>query len=404
MKISYDPLTAQWYHSENYGPVTFGGDRQHIHLQESHSQCQLEFQVNISGSHAGPLVGIMTTRKNDGSITGNSDLFMKLQKELIPRGGLSYIFTPEDSLADRVIGYIFLPEYNCWKKAAFPYPDIVYNRIPFRKTEQSGQCQSFFTILKQKNIPFFNPGFLDKFELYSLLQSSDSLKPFLPDTELVKDPENLSAFLLKYPRVYLKPTLSSKGKGIYRLIHKKLTDITLEGLLNKTAYSSFQSFWEAWELELTKKHYLVQEEINSALYEGKKFDLRILAHGDDGHYRVTGVGIRQAQKQDLTTHVPNGGRLLPYQLIKTNDHDQFIKKAVNDIGKILSNYYGYFGEFSIDAGISANGEYYLYEVNSKPMSFDESDIEKQKISRLSKLFFQMSNFPFKNEESLKLTN
>ena len=59
-------------------------------------------------------------------------------------------------------------------------------------------------------------------------------------------------------------------------------------------------------------------------------------------------------------------------------------------GKALSEQFGYFGEFSIDAGISQSGNYYIYEVNSKPMSFDENEIEERKISQLCRLFFQLT--------------
>ncbi len=404
MNIYYDLQTKKWYYMEKDETVTFGGESNGISFQKSLSPSPLEFKLNLVNAHAGPLVGIMTTRRTDGTITGNSALFMKLQTELTLHGGLSYIFTPEDANENQITGYVFLPDQNAWKKAVFPYPDLVYNRVPFRRAEQSPPCQSFFTVLKQKNIPFFNPCFLDKYELYCLFQRSPSLKGFLPKTDLVGDKEALFSFLSRYHRVYLKPTLSSKGKGIYRITHSNISEITLEGLFKKNVYHSFHTFWEEWAPELTKKQYLVQEEISSAHYEGKKFDLRILAHSEGDRHTVTGVGVRQAQEQDLTTHVPNGGKLLPYELFQTNELDRFIEKAVHHIGKVLSKQYGFFGEFSIDAGISERGEYFIYEVNSKPMSFDETDIEKQRIIRLCKVFFQLANFPFTYEETLKLIN
>lgn len=398
MKLFYDNKRSQWYHSNAKAAVTFGGDKQiipfHTIIEEKKP---LNILLNVRNEHAGPLIGILTARKTDGTITGNSSLFIKLQKKLLLHGGFSYIFTPESVKDDGIIGYTFLPGNNGWKKIKFPYPDLVYNRIPFRKEEESGQCKLIFSVLKKKEIPFFNPCFLDKYELYSLFQQHSFLKSCMPPTALACDKQKLSSFLEEHQRVYLKPSRSAKGKGIFRLTMDSVKQLFLEGLKEEETYPSFQHFWEVWEKELTRENYLVQEEIKSEQYEGKKFDFRILAHADNNGYAVTGVGVRQSQPQNLTTHIPNGGRILPYTLFQTEEHDQFIKMAVTEIGHTLSRNLGYFGEFSIDAGIGTNGNYYIYEVNSKPMSFDEKEIEEKKITQLCRLFFQMTKFPFMNE-------
>ncbi|MCQ6280684.1 YheC/YheD family protein [Bacillus sp. EB600] len=341
----------------------------------------------------------MTARKADGTITGNSALFIKIQKSILLHGGLSYIFTPEDVMDDYINGYILLPNHNHWKKIKAPFPDLVYNRIPFRKVEQEDRCQAFFSILKLKNIPFFNPCFIDKFDLYCLLQNHATLLNYLPKTELAANRQTLFSFLEKHKCVYLKPSHSAQGKGIFRLAYTDSLTLSLEGLKRKKIYPSFSDFWNDWETELIQKQYLVQEEVDSARYEGKKFDFRILAHAKADGYMVTGVGIRQAQGQNITTHVPNGGKLLPYDMFHSDELDQFITFAVNQIGEALTENYGFFGEFSIDAGISMSGDYYLYEVNSKPMSFDEIEIEGKKIEQLCRLFFQLTNFSFIHENS-----
>ncbi|WP_040204427.1 YheC/YheD family endospore coat-associated protein [Neobacillus jeddahensis] len=338
-----------------------------------------------------PLIGIMTARKKNGVISGNGPLFIALQKKLISLNGISFVFIPEETEQDFINGYTFSPESNSWKKDRFPYPDLVYNRIPFRKIEKNERCQQFFSLLKEKNIPFFNPSFIDKYELFSLLKNHEYLQHFLPQTILIQDKRGLSTFLKKLKRLYLKPTQSSKGKGIVRIKLTGNEQVQLEGVNKQEHYHSFSHFWEQWGTELLEKSYLAQEEIQSAEHDGHRFDFRILAHANHDEYIVTGVGIRQSQEQGITTHIPAGGKLLPYQLLQSSKHDQFIQSIVIPIGKALSKHLGYFGEFSIDAGVSEMGQYYIYEVNSKPMSFDESEIEERKIEQLCYLFQQLTN-------------
>jgi glutathione synthase/RimK-type ligase-like ATP-grasp enzyme len=342
-------------------------------------------------NHNGPLIGIMTAMKANGSIAGNGLLFSELQKRLISLKGISFVFTAEGVTTDFIEGYSYLPDENNWIKKRFPYPDLVYNRVPFRTSEQNGQCQSVFSLLKEKNIPFFNPCFIDKYLLYDLLKNHAILQNYLPQTILVKQKLDLFSFLKKHKSIYVKLTQSARGKGIYRIKLNGPLQIQLEGINRLETYSSFHHFWENWHKELLEESFLAQEEIKSAEYDGNRFDFRILAHADHDDYLLTGVGVRQSQNHGITTHIHSGGKLLPYELLQTNEHDHFIQTVVPHIGNVLSEQFGFFGEFSIDAGVSKSGHYYLYEVNSKPMSFNEPEIEERRIAQLCRLFLQLTD-------------
>jgi glutathione synthase/RimK-type ligase-like ATP-grasp enzyme len=202
----------------------------------------------------------------------------------------------------------------------------------------------------------------------------------------------LGAFIRKHQSLYLKPLQSSRGKGIFRIVQGDGEKLNVEGLTLRETYPSYENFWEDWGDIFKEKAYLAQEEIKSALYEGKRFDFRVLVHAEHDSYTVTGIGIRQSQEQNITTHIPAGGRLIPYEVIKSKEHDEFFHKAANEIGKALSEQIGYFGEFSIDAGLDQSGHYYIYEVNSKPMKFDETEIEQRKMNQLCSLFLQLTKF------------
>ncbi|MCM3767346.1 YheC/YheD family protein [Neobacillus niacini] len=347
--------------------------------------------MNSSLPH--PVIGIMAARRSDGTITGNSELFIKLQKKLISLNGISFVFTYENAGKDMIDGYIFDPDQSRWMKERFPYPDVVYNRIPFRKTEQQDESQRFFSLLKEKNIPFFNPCFIDKFELYQLLKKHPFLKKYLPESLLVTEDDELHSFLTGYKSIYLKPAHSSKGKGIFRLRIDSDNRLTLQDKNTSQTYPSFQHFWEEWRELLLKKNYLAQQEIESSQFDGFRYDFRILAHADKEKYKVTGIAIRQSQEQDITTHIPSGGRMLPYERVQTSAHDHFIHSIVSPIGTALSEQFGYFGEFSIDAAVSTTGHYYIFEVNSKPMSFNEPEIEARKIEQLCQLFLRLAKKP-----------
>ncbi|MBA4535643.1 YheC/YheD family protein [Bacillus aquiflavi] len=346
-------------------------------------------------NHLGPLIGILTNRKKNGFIKGNIPLFKALQLSLTKKKAASFVFTPDGINADHIIGFIYIPKHKKWQTVTAPFPDLVYNRIPSRAFEKTRQFEQTIRTFKNKGIPLFNPCFIDKYECYTLLKQHSILKSYLPETILIDTAKQLNIFLQKHVRLYLKPACSGKGKGIYRLTMPDNKKILLEKIGHQHHFPDFSAFWSEMKDQLLKKKYIAQEEIKTKTIEGHRFDLRLLVHANLNQYDITGIGIRQSQKQELTTHIPNGGRLLPYNIIQNQKHDQNLTMLAKRCGECLSKELGFFGEFSIDVGITNDDQYVIYEINSKPMSFDELEIEEKRVEKLCQLFFQMTNFPLK---------
>lgn len=390
MRVFYDWASKEWF---SHSGATLGCNLLPLKSSDRETeQRPLSFTLSSNHHNAGPVIGILTGKGKDNTLAGNGPLFKALQKEILQNKGVSFVFTAEDIEENSVSGYIYLPEHDKWIQACCPLPHLVYNRVPFRKLEQTDSFNEAFLFFKELNIPFFNPGFLDKYEVCQLFLDHPYLQKYIPDTILVTGESELKNFIGKHRDIYLKPIQGAKGKGIYRLSQSDGKKLTMAGIKYSFSYSCFESFWNEWSLQVTGKPYLAQKAISPAKLDGKRFDFRILAHFSKGEYRVTGIGIRQAQDQDITTHIPNGGIMVPYEKVQTKEHDEFINMAVAEAGKLLKNEIGFFGEFSMDAGLTDKGRYVIYELNAKPMSFDETSIETKRIQELTRLFFNMAGF------------
>ncbi|MFC0417417.1 YheC/YheD family protein [Cytobacillus solani] len=348
----------------------------------------------------GPLIGILAGKGKNQSVIGNGPFFRELQREIIKNGGISVVFTPDDIKENTIAGVIYSPEDHNWTAVTCPIPHIVFNRVPTRKLESTDSFKNAFQFFQSRNIPFFNPGFLDKYSLFEILSQDPILQPFLPDTIKVADKESLFRFLERYKSIYLKPAQGAKGIGIHKLYLQKNHSVVQISLKDEITFQDALTFWKEWEQTLLKKTYIAQESIEPALFEGRRFDFRILVHFSEEGYHVTGAGIRQSRDQEITTHVLNGGCIVPYEDIQTEEHDRFFAMIADRAGKILSKETGFFGEFSIDAGLSANGKYVIYEINSKPMRFDEMAIEEKRIQTLSRLFLHMTKNEYLPDNNL----
>ena len=394
MILRYNTESKAWTHEAKAGEkLSFGFNKISIAAASSDTlpENSQQFLLQNNQGNIGPLVGILTSMSKNMSLSGNGPLFQALQEETLKRNGLIVVFPPETIVKDGLTGVIFLPAAQKWIPVKTPLPHLVFNRVPFRKAEQQPAFKDAVNYLSALGIPFFNPGFINKNKLYSLFSRHPQLRKLMPESISVKSMIQLAAFLDKHEGIYLKPASSSKGIGIFRL-RQKNGQIEFESHSHRHLYPGIKEFWKVKSRQLLRYEYIAQKEVMPTAIDGKRFDFRVHAHDGRDGYEVTGIGIRQSRKQDLTTHLPNGGILLPYIKVKTDRHDQFFDWAVKEIGQLLTEELGYFGEFSLDAGITEKGNYVIYEVNSKPMSFDEPQIEGKRISALVDLFFRKTGF------------
>lgn len=389
MKLYYDPWQGLWFQDGNCS-LSFGKNK--IRVPNILGDGKYSFEMLSQNGNAGPLIGIMASKNNKGFVAGNRSFFKTLQIEALSKGGLTVVFPPEGLNNYQVSGFTYLVDKKEWIPIVTPLPHVVYNRVPLRKTEESlAYCQAS-SLFQEWTIPFFNPSFINKYDLYKIVSSHPSLAYLMPETILVSDMESLKNFLKLKENIYLKPVLSSRGSGLFTLKMNQGNTLKFSSHTDKQEYLSYEDFWEARGRTLLERQYIAQAEVVPALLDGSRFDFRIHAHDSPEGYKVTGVGIRLSKKQNLTTHVPNGGIIVPYDRVRTKEHDRFFTMLVKEIGSLLSRELGYFGEFSIDAGITHRGDYVIYEVNSKPMSFDEEDIEQKRTQKIIELLIQKAGF------------
>ncbi|RTR31392.1 YheC/YheD family protein [Robertmurraya yapensis] len=385
MILYYDPDKQSWFHTEAEQEYTFGVDEIPVPYRNKPSSSSIPFHLGYrKKNNLGPFLGILAGRKNERNIIGNGPLFKKLQEEILDYGGLSFVFTLEHMREQQVDGYLYLPYKEQWLLVKLPIPHLVYNRLPFRKMEQTEQFQSAIRLFQKKDVCFFNPSFLDKYQLYKIFKEDAHLSRYFPETILIQDRLSLESFLDQHKDIYVKPSNAAKGRGIYRIM--KNEKILVQGLKKNQTFTDFDELWKEYRAKLTKVPYIAQKSISPLLHEGNRYDFRVLAHFDGEKYIVTGIGIRQSVEQSVTTHIPNGGRLIPQQEVLKEKDKQFIQAVVQRCGEILTKEIGFFGEFSMDVGLTENEDYVIYEINSKPMSFDEKDIEEARVRQLVQLF------------------
>lgn len=394
MKIYYNESNKNWWHEQKGQMLTFGIDNTIIPIEDINDKTTDIVSFDIEPFHTQVVltIGILTKNsKKSGEISGNLSLFRSLHMYLLEHGILSYVITVEDLLKQENCGYIYSSNHRKWKKISVPLPHIVYNRIPLHSFESSQSFQKIKDIFSNYQIIMFNPSFIDKYEMYSAFQQHERLKPLLPQTIVITNFKAFAEFFHTHKSIYLKPRKGNRGNGIYTLSQNKDGTLQLKSPNYIESYPSLISYWNIHEKQLHLKKYIAQQAILPKRKNGHRYDYRLLVHYENGFFKLSGKGVRMSQTQEITTHVPKGGKLYPYHEVTTESLDEQLAEIAHLCGTVLTKELGFIGEFSIDLGESETGELFIYEVNSKPMQFDEVDIEENRLVQLKKLFIELMN-------------
>ncbi|HEX7065217.1 MAG TPA: YheC/YheD family protein [Bacillales bacterium] len=388
INIFFDPLQQKWSHRHEGKTYLWGKDRNV--LSYAPFSPALSFNVMRKGRRIGPIVGIITSSKGT-TFAGNRETFRRIHYALQERGGIAFVFTPYDTKRHYVKGNLYNTETHRWVKTNMPYPDVVYNRVPFRKEEKAGTIQSVLRRLNSLKVPYFNGSFLDKWEMFECLHPDSDIAGYLPDTRLASR-NSLAKALYSWNELYLKPKAGQKGDG---MIYVELTaDETIFCQSHEQAnrYESFKAFWEVVRLGLEKNPYLIQKKIHLARHHGKPYDFRLLMQKVSGTWRLTGAGARLAGKDAITTHVPKGGELLSLEQIQPPVDLELLTTICKQAAQRLEEQFAPLDELSFDIGRDRNGNHWLFEANAKPMIFDEPEIEALRMKRLTDIFYEKSSF------------
>lgn len=371
--------------------------RSALHIQKNRTML-VRYDTGENTIHLGPTIGIFTSGLPNRAVydpTGLQAELMMLSKIAREMPGQIYMFTADsiDWDRSRVRGYNYAPSYSgrgYWVPGTYSLPDVVYDRIASRNHEELDKIKTSKNRLKDlPYMRYFNPSFLNKWEVHQILSKIADLHPYLPETHLL-DQYTLEKMLAKYQTLFLKPANGSLGYGIIRVM------VNGKGKLNYTTYGSRRRHGQAHNaLELIEKtsefrrerSYIVQQGLNLSTYSGSTFDLRIVYQKNSmGKWQIGKEFVRIAPGRSAVANMARGGtptqshkvfRHLYHQADAIKEKKRLIRGLCNKIAVGIEKGSGQlYGELGLDLGLGKNGHPYLIEVNSKPRKTTETELSQ----------------------------
>ncbi|MFB7139912.1 YheC/YheD family protein [Gottfriedia sp. NPDC056225] len=388
ISVFYHLDTNTWSHDHLESKFSIGHNHLPILALQDNASNSIQFHVKKNGSHLGPIIGILTNEERL-PFSGNIKTFKRICKKVLNNGGIPVILTPTAFSNHSVTCYTFCFKTKKWIKLFSPLPDVIYNRIPSVQYEYNDDYKEFREKISELNIPFFNESYLSKIQTTAILSTNEFLKTYIPKTIELINEKDLFFYLKKWKFLYIKKHNSSRGFGVFKLSLKSDNEVIIRNAFHVELVKSISDCWKF--LSSLNEDFICQQGIISELPDGRKFDLRILAHKKENNFILSGIGVRVGTFNGITTHVPRGGSIISIEELPIKLNYELLQEIVRQTGIALNNKEAHFYEFSMDIGIQ-NNQYYIFEINSKPMVFDEISIKEQGLENLIHLFYELSNF------------
>ncbi|AOH53813.1 glutathione synthetase [Peribacillus muralis] len=333
--------------------------------------------------HIGPLVGIFSsgfTGLSNKPLGERSQFFSKLLSLSRTTGCIPFVFGENviNWEEETIRGYVF--ENDDWHIHEFPFPNVIYDRLPNRLTEnRDGPKEVKQKFQRDYTIPWFNPGFFNKWDVNERLCADERALPYLPETYPFQSISVIETLLSHYRQVYIKPIHGSLGLGIHQILYDKHENVYYCRYTNEAKENKLQKFST---LESIVKHLfndrplenlIVQQGISLIRSEKRPVDFRVHTNKDsNGVWQVTAIAAKVAGAGSVTTHIKGGGVIKTVaELFGDDDEAKEVERKLSEAALILSDSIekhldGIIAEIGFDFGLDKKGQVWMFEANSKP--------------------------------------
>ncbi|MCD1258026.1 YheC/YheD family protein [Paenibacillus athensensis] len=301
------------------------------------------------------------------------------------RGARFFYFYPRRvDIANRQIqGHYW--QNGQWRKALFPYPDVIYDRMRRKNAEHAAVYEALTGIPITHELLF---GSLDKLKVYQAVAEHPVLSASIIPFHKLDRLEEAKRFIDRHPHFILKPLRGSNGDKmiIGTLKENGRFEICDQDFVHDLSREELDKLLA----ELRKHRYVVQKFIESQSREGFTFHVRAHAMKDgNGRWDVAFVlpSFSLNKHRQITNHVKTFRCVTKWEWFLKSQFGQTPEGDMNvrvrsfavQLATFLEGCFGSgFHEAGIDMGIDEHGAICLFEVNLNNVGMNLHELEAAK--------------------------
>lgn len=223
--------------------------------------------------------------------------------------------------------------------------------------------------------PYKSTAIGNKHRVYKYLSTDKKLKNYQPLTVRFSK-GNLENMMKKYSNLYVKPTVGSQGRGIYKITRKDQR-YKLRSTSQSNLYSDLSTLYQ--RLAKVKKNMIIQQGIKLELVEGRPYDIRAMVQRKPkSKWTCTGIFTKVGSPNKIVTNYAQGGKLKTLDNVfnkmnlssdKKESRKSHLNKVALDAANFLNSKRSGMFEMGIDFAYDRKGKLWILEVNSTKPQF-----------------------------------
>ncbi|SDH01226.1 YheC/D like ATP-grasp [Alteribacillus persepolensis] len=217
----------------------------------------------------------------------------------------------------------------------------------------------------------------NKYKMHQALKRDRVLRPYLPATVMFRK-QSMYQMIKKYKAVVVKPTNGRQGHNVYFIEKLKKKKYRVQLNKKRRYFKSIKSVYNYVRRATKKRKYIIQQQIDLATIDGKRFDFRIIVQRFSRKHPwvVNGIIARKAGNGYKVTNKRRHGIVLPLEtaLTKVEGKKGITNGVVNELKKISIRASKTLGKsfskqriFGVDIGMTKQGSLYIFELNRWPL-------------------------------------
>ncbi|MGB8957164.1 MAG: YheC/YheD family protein [Tumebacillaceae bacterium] len=285
-------------------------------------------------------------------------------------GGTVVFFHPHDiHLVEREVrGYAIDPQYG-WESGRWTLPSVIVDNVFLSIARHDKTYAAVKRSLQKSGITLLNPRLPDKWGVWQALLACRPLRPYLPETKLLRRGEEVEDWLERYASVFLKPVRGSGGHGVVQVRADREGGYVLTG--SDTVRLSPEELQDEVKERIWQEKHLIQRGLPLLEADRRNIDIRVVLHRDGyGDWQAVATVPRVGQPGQAVTNLAQGGEQRSLSWLRELEADIPSQEEIEEVAILAAEgvtaIRPTLAFLGIDVALDRKGDLWVIDVNPRP--------------------------------------
>ena len=285
-------------------------------------------------------------------------------------GGTVVFFHPHDiDVKEREVrGHAYDPLYG-WESGRWTLPSVIVDNVFLSVARRDKTYAAVKRALQKRGITFLNPRLPDKWGVWEALLACRPLRPYLPETTLLRRGEEVKDWLERHASVFLKPVRGSGGHGVVQVRADREGGYVLTG--SDREHLSPEELQERVEELVWREKHLLQRGLPLLMLDRRNIDIRVVLHRDGhGVWQAVATVPRVGQPGHAVTNLAQGGEKRSLSWLRELAPDIPSQEEIEEVAILAAEgvtaIRPTLAFLGIDVALDREGGLWVIDVNPRP--------------------------------------